>query len=615
MAVGYRSVLTLNENDDAVRVANDQFRSWLAEMVRDPRKTLVEGDWTGPGTFRLGPESTLTVIEQNGDAGLSRLLLEYVETNQSGMWTTRLYAHSSPKSHRLKQVLWFESEGERPDGSSASPGTPRLVRNILGAINAHDGTVPILSEPQTVRSDGTDELMGYILDEHRDLSVVVAAPIPGVDIDKWAKAVSSLSRDAVGCASFFILTPEALSALNEQLGSTHAVPDGAVRTFVPEVVIGDRSDGRRHRVLTARTMSRGLGANLKFSNRLVQAVATAPRINLLEADFPAELTRTARVLQRGQIQVETIAAPQPEVAGPDFVAVDSTVSDRPPKWLQGLKELVFRVAGASSVDEASLAQLSERFEYQENALTTASSKAQRLQLERERLEDSAADLRRQLEAEQLERALSDAERREAEKKVRSLERWRAERSDRYTYIEDFDAESDSDPVSVSEIVERLTDEQGFEEIQKYVELTDPVRAIDRADEIDAVDPAGTYAASFWEFVLVLRDYMAECLEHSFSGNVHMYLKSPDTKGRKCPTQRHRPNESEAVQNNSKMRRERTFVVPTQFEASGRMFMTAHFAPTHRDQNAPRMYYAVDLTNTKKVYIGYIGVHLTNTLTN
>lgn len=44
-------------------------------------------------------------------------------------------------------------------------------------------------------------------------------------------------------------------------------------------------------------------------------------------------------------------------------------------------------------------------------------------------------------------------------------------------------------------------------------------------------------------------------------------------------------------------------------------MTAHFAPTHRDQNAPRMYYFVDLATTHKAYIGYIGVHLTNTKTN
>lgn len=89
-------------------------------------------------------------------------------------------------------------------------------------------------------------------------------------------------------------------------------------------------------------------------------------------------------------------------------------------------------------------------------------------------------------------------------------------------------------MSVSEIVERLTDPGSFGDILKYVELTDVDKAIDRADEIDAADPNGIYASSFREYVLVLRDYVAECVEHGFSGNLHMHLNSADVHGRKCP---------------------------------------------------------------------------------
>lgn len=130
MAVGYRSILRLDDREDAIRIAKEQFRSWLVEMVRDSRKTIEKADWEGPGTHRLGPESVLTVIEQ-GEGNLARLLLEYVETNGDGVWTTRLYATSAPGSRRLKQVLWFEGEGERRDGSPVQPGTPRVVRNTL----------------------------------------------------------------------------------------------------------------------------------------------------------------------------------------------------------------------------------------------------------------------------------------------------------------------------------------------------------------------------------------------------------------------------------------------------------------------------------------------------
>lgn len=70
-----------------------------------------------------------------------------------------------------------------------------------------------------------------------------------------------------------------------------------------------------------------------------------------------------------------------------------------------------------------------------------------------------------------------------------------------------------------------------------------------------------------------------------------------------------------MRNNARMRRERTFPVPTEVDPAGEVFMATHFAPTHRDQNAPRMCCAADVAKTKKAYVGYIGVHLSNTRTN
>lgn len=321
-----------------------------------------------------------------------------------------------------------------------------------------------------------------------------------------------------------------------------------------------------------------------------------------------------------QIKSEPIAPEDPTLAQPAQAVVDDvTAAPTPenfqPSFLDKLKGLVNRIAGRNVVDDAALQAIADKFEQQEAAVLASAKNAEKLLSERERLEDQVGDLRRQLEAEQLERALAEDSRRAAEKKTRSLERWRAERADQFTYIDEPAMPWETDPLSVAEIVERLTDEANFGDILKYVELTDVEKAIDRADQIDAADPSGTYASSFWEYVLVLRDYMIECVEHGFNGNLHMYLNSSEVRGRKCPVQRHRAGESDTVQNNARMRRERTFPVPEAFEASGEMFMGTHFAPTHRDQNAPRMYYAVDTCKTKKAYIGYIGVHLTNTRTN
>ena len=97
--------------------------------------------------------------------------------------------------------------------------------------------------------------------------------------------------------------------------------------------------------------------------------------------------------------------------------------------------------------------------------------------------------------------------------------------------------------------------------------------------------------------------------------MHDYLANPPAGYRTCSASRHRSNESDTVKGNEKMRRERTRAVPVEVDPRGVIEMWAHFAPTRCDQNAPRMHYYPDTERTHKVYIGYIGRHLTNTKTN
>lgn len=632
MTIGYRSILQLNDSSDALRVADEEMRNWLTGKSRRGGSGLEKTEWDGPGEHRLGPRNTLTIVEHrsNGDR-LRRASLEYVEGNAQGIWTTRVYAMSNPDSRRFRQVLWFESEGERSrDGTPLTPATPRIVRNTLETNEAHDASVPILAGPSTVRTDEADELLGYIADPRRNISIIVAAPIPGVDNESWANAVDSLTRDTLGCASFFVLDPEAHRRLNAMLGESHAIRPGGIRTFIPHVDLTDAADARRHRMLTAKTILTGLGDHLKFDERTKRLVSITPRLYLLERDLPAELTRTVRILQREQIAgaeapvVEPLVPPAQQAdpephATPERPVQDTeqvVIREERAPWFERLRSLVKRVVGRDTVDDAALEVIAERFDRQEIAVRISGTTATKLQSEREKLEDRVADLKQQLEAEQFERAIAEVDRQTAEKKTRALERWRSVREDRFEFIESPLEVWESDPASAMEIIERLTGDPGFEEIRKRVVLTDPARSIDHADEVDVIDKSSLYASSFWEYVLVLRDYVIAVDEQGFSGSVHMYLKSDEVDGRKCPGQRHRPNESETVHKNKKFRRERTFPVPKTVDPSGELFMTTHFAPTHRDQNAPRLYYAIGKRGpTTTAYIGYMGVHLTNTKTN
>lgn len=633
MSVGYRSVLQLDAGEDAIRVANGQFREWLAEKAADQRSSIVSFDWDGPGVYPLGPDTELTVVEHLGEGNRHRLLLELVDKNHKGIWTTRLYAASAPHSKKFPQVLWFEGEGKKSDGSSIIPGTPRVVKRTLETINAHDSGVPVLSEPLTIRKDDIDTLVGYITDTKRAVSVVVATPVPGLPTHIWRDAVTSLTRDTLGCASFFVLDAGVDNLLNERLGDSHAIPPGAIRTFAPHTDLEDPSDSRRHRILTTRTMERGLVKNRRFSERLVRAIAVAPRRALLETELPSELIRTVRILQRERISNNApapVGAILTDRTGHDPEITISARQENPVEPLavsaghsaEQLREIVDRLTQHNAQLHEALSVLQERLTEARNVATDQShrlevitAEANRLQSERESLEDHVSKLHRSLENEQIERELAEIERRKAEKKLRSLEHWLSTREDQHEYIEPTNEPWESDPVNVTEIVERLTDKKNFGEILRYVELTDIDRAINNAYKVDEIDSTSSYASAFWEYVLVLYDFAKERIEGGFKGGMHQYLTSSTTHGRKCPTARHKPNESETVQNNIKMRRERTFPVPTTVKPEGKVFMAAHFAPTHRDQNAPRMYYYDDLSNTRKIYIGYIGIHLTNTKTN
>ncbi len=57
--------------------------------------------------------------------------------------------------------------------------------------------------------------------------------------------------------------------------------------------------------------------------------------------------------------------------------------------------------------------------------------------------------------------------------------------------------------------------------------------------------------------------------------------------------------------------EREFPVPSDVSPDGRIQMVAHFKVAQNDTFAPRMHYYDDTKGTGKIYIGYIGRHLTN----
>ena len=337
---------------------------------------------------------------------------------------------------------------------------------------------------------------------------------------------------------------------------------------------------------------------------------------------------------------QTAALQTPQVASD----IQRTDRSRRPQWAAPLIELIRRFApmfdprthddmsdgvealsaGLSDIDERynNLAQkvhkLTQDFQGEKNRLQKEIDAYEALFEQAE--EDSRAaervvELEERIEEQEEDRKEERAKRRELENKVRRLEyqlRNPQTGLQGYDYVEE---QLDTAPVDMATLFDWMTADGMYPQVREYVVFCDPDRMCDAILDLDDMSGNSRYAADFWGFILVLRDYMRAREEIGFQGSVHDYLAESRGQYRIESQKRHSPTESETVQNNGKMRRERTFPVPTEVDPRGEIEMFAHFKTSHRDANDPRMHYYVDTRYTHKVYIGYIGPHLTNTKTN
>lgn len=337
---------------------------------------------------------------------------------------------------------------------------------------------------------------------------------------------------------------------------------------------------------------------------------------------------------------QTAALQTPQVAS-DIQRADRS---RRPQWAAPLIELIRRFApmfdprthddmsdgvealsaGLSVIDERynNLAQkvhkLTQDFQGEKNRLQKEIDDYEALFEQAE--EDSkaaerAAELEEKIEEQEIERSYERDEYQKLEKENRRL---RHQLKHPEAGLQDYDYEEenlDKPPADMATLFDWMTKDGMYPQVREYVVFCDPDRMCDAILDLNDMSGNSRYAADFWKFILVLRDYMRAVEAGDFSGCVHDYLDKSIGVYRTCSQKRHSPTESETVQNNGKMCRERIFPVPVEVNQDGEVEMFAHFKTSHRDTNDPRMHYYVDTRYTHKVYIGYIGPHLTNTKTN
>jgi hypothetical protein len=626
MAVGYRSIFSLRHGQNAVVLAAEQFRSWLA--LKGYGAAAV-----APGVHDVAPHVQLVVTELRPPDGSRSVRYRLIESSSAGDWVTTVTVH---RDGRADDWIWVDVDAPpSTSGAAASDerlardvdaadawwtGVPHMVRATLSAAHARDGEMDLSAQPALVTAAGVDGLISAICDPGRRGTALVAAPVPDVPGPEMISHVERLTRECVGLAGIYVLDAGAAALLDQAFAPSHSVPLGAVRTFLPEVDPASTVDARRHRVLLARTIAE------QAPGKLAHLLGRAHRSRALNLPLPAPVAQVDRLLSREEPEtiLRAIQAVPPgpfarrpgdEAAGLAPAGQATTTAVREVAIAgELLTSLVSEFqSGASAADfldgpEDMTARFRELLAEGRGVLRGHREISRRLAALQDRLDDVEDDrdlLRARLEDEQLDHAETQAELLKAKLELDRL-RGIISRSGRVDQTRAAAAAAQS-PVTFAELLERLD-----EHVLSCVVFTGDQK---NALELDDVDPLGTWAAKSWDVLRVLDGYAAARRRGEFSKGVHAYLGHTPAGRPGYPPGAHSTQESEAVERSPRLRKLRVFPVPEDIDASGAIFMDAHFKIARKGLISPRIHYHDDASRSGLIYVGYIGKHLPNAHTN
>jgi hypothetical protein len=613
MPLPYRTVLRLPASVDLIQLAEQEVQTWLTtrrKVPREHRAALASGALFEQGVHALGDASSLTVARADRDEdGSRRVMLRFVEATDSGRWQVTVTGIDYRRGASLEDALIVEAlRVDEPD-AAGQVDPPAVVRQMLERESVLDGATPVTAEPRTIAADQVDDVYAAITDPTRSVSVIVAAAFDASMVEALRIRVRSLTSKVLGVSAVFVLTPEAADALDGRLPRSHAVDRGRVRTYLPAVDLGSAVDGRRHRVLGPATFASAIrGRNV--APYLQSAFAEETRSALLARPLASDVRRALRALETEIATAERVASVRREVdevrESPERTA-GTVVGDL---WDRA-RAFVGRWLGiqADQVEERHFDDvdvLVATLEAEQRARTREAAEAtSRLAA----LSDEHEALVYEHEFRELELAEAEGDLERLRERTRFLQQELLKVGRPDVAFADVDAAAWEVPDGLEELATLLRAGSTHLAAKRVVFTGD----LDPVRDTTIRDLNGLYLQRCWQFVHALFDYAQLRADGGFAGNMHAYLQSGDHDGAKVPLSRHAPSETAATA--AKWGKERTFPVPLDVDPTGTRLMLAHFKAGQRDTFAPRLHYLDDTDRTGRVYIGYIGRHLTNTKTS
>ncbi|MEV6977888.1 hypothetical protein [Kitasatospora sp. NPDC093806] len=465
---------------------------------------------------------------------------------------------------------------------------PEVARTLLPLLDALDGPAAVQALPRVLTAAGVDRLIDELCDPDRRLPVVVASVPAGQDTDRWlADVVGPLCEHLPGLASLYVLDAAARTGFNVAL-EYHAVYGGAVRTYLPGVDPASRRDGGRHPVLAR------------------------PRIEEDLRRAAALLAREPRRLAAGLPLPPVLAAvPEPRVPASGRAPASDRVPARPPA-VDGRPAAADRTGYATGTEGVAHVR-EERPGPARRRDRAEEPRRIRHNLRRERRRDRRRDRRvpTGLPAGAGQGCGSYGRLCTAPGGVitpsaapgAAPTAWPAPVHGRRSGRDVPGAPAA--PVSFTELMARLGE-------FPLLTFTGDQKAALALDELRCA--GGGWARLTWDGLTALQEYAEAAVRGRAGGDFKQWCERTPAGCHRFPPRKAVRGESRTVFSHAKWRRERMLPVPECVDASRRAFMGAHLR-IGGGRTAPRLHYLDDCSGSGRIYVGYIGLHLTNTRTN
>ncbi len=565
MSLLYRAIWS-DDRDGLVGAAREAFASWVRgksngqlELPMDGSVTGTFQQWGRDANGNFGEQTTNGSVSAQyaaDEAGSEVLRAVLIEVRSDGTrWDTTLRSWSGFGDGR--GWLWVDVQAVGPMGlERLAVGAPGVVGELLRTgVRPRRGDLTISSQPSFyLGTDQGETLADEVSGLERDLPIVVFAASPEKEAEllpnqfRLDDIVRRAAARVAGIAVVVVVDHDAAIALEDALGVSHGVRDGAFRMYMPNLDPAVTRDGWRHRTIIAERYM-----------RFRDTAATT-------------ISRT--------------------------LAPDSALR-RPPASFDAARDLLdaHRRAGQSDADMLALAY-EEIFDLQEqikslreDTVALGDEYITTVAAWEEALEESTRVVRL---AHELQRHLDHV--------TRQLEILGS-----YDSYWEAGAQEANVPSEASNPSDAAAKAQRYLADRLMV----PNEALRALEELDNTVTAPAWGQTSWQAFRALHAYACAIanVNGPNAGSFWTWCEnSRHPLAWRATDKKLSMTESETVENNASLRRHRVLPVSKDVDPSGMIYMPAHIKIATGGGNlAPRIYFHVDSTNSR-VHVGFFGPH-------